>query len=174
VDIACGESHTVALTSRGEVFAWGGGQLGQLGHGDFLRQSLPLRVANLEENIVQISAGKRHSAAVTAEGALLTWGSNEYGQLGRQARATVGLSLKGGSGGSSGAGSCTNSAKTSPSMNLVAGGSQLRVPNSTDNHMASHRGGFEFPNSKGNSDGDLDSNNLFVSHPYLYISHNNH
>ena len=83
IDIACGESHSLALTDKGEVYTWGGGQLGQLGHGDCLRQSLPLKVANLEEKIVAISGGKRHSAALTGEGKLYTWGSNEYGQLGR-------------------------------------------------------------------------------------------
>jgi alpha-tubulin suppressor-like RCC1 family protein len=25
IDIACGESHTIALASKGEVFTWGGG-----------------------------------------------------------------------------------------------------------------------------------------------------
>ena len=28
IDIACGESHSMALTTKGEVYAWGGGQLG--------------------------------------------------------------------------------------------------------------------------------------------------
>jgi alpha-tubulin suppressor-like RCC1 family protein len=53
IDIACGESHSIGLTNKGEVYTWGGGQLGQLGHGDFLRQNVPLKIANLsEENII--------------------------------------------------------------------------------------------------------------------------
>lgn len=65
-DISCGESHTVTLSDKGEVFTFGGGQLGQLGHGDFLRQSLPLKIAHLaDETITNISCGKRHSAALT-------------------------------------------------------------------------------------------------------------
>ena len=48
VDVHCGESHTVALTSEGDVYTWGGGSMGQLGLGDFLRQSLPIKVSNLE------------------------------------------------------------------------------------------------------------------------------
>jgi len=28
IDIACGESHSMALTTKGEVYTWGGGQLG--------------------------------------------------------------------------------------------------------------------------------------------------
>lgn len=84
VDVHCGESHSVALNDKGEVFTWGGGQMGQLGHGDFSRQSLPIKVANFDERIVSISCGKRHSVAISENGALFTWGSNEYGQLGRQ------------------------------------------------------------------------------------------
>lgn len=52
IDIACGESHSMALSKKGEVFTWGGGQLGQLGHGDFLRQNLPLKVENLTQEII--------------------------------------------------------------------------------------------------------------------------
>lgn len=52
VDVRCGESHSVALTSEGEVFAWGGGSMGQLGLGDSLRQSLPIKVSNLESKII--------------------------------------------------------------------------------------------------------------------------
>ena len=36
-------------------------------------------MANIDDEIIQISAGKRHSAALTKEGKLYTWGSNEYG-----------------------------------------------------------------------------------------------
>ena len=117
-------------------------------------------MANItEEQIIKVSCGKRHSAALTFEGKLFTWGSNEYGQLGRQANVTMGLYLKGSG---SGTGSYNNSAKTSPSMNHLVPPPHIlqnKVPNSTDNQII-HR--FEFPTSKGgNSDGDLDSN-VFV------------
>jgi len=70
-------------------------------------------------------------------------------------------------GSGSGAGSYNNSAKTSPSMNLVPSHHlQNKIPNSTDNQII-HR--FEFPTSKGgNSEGDLDSN-VFVSYINLII-----
>lgn len=32
--LRCGSFHTVALTEQGEVFTWGIGERGQLGHGD--------------------------------------------------------------------------------------------------------------------------------------------
>ena len=65
VDVQCGESHTVALTAEGDVYTWGGGSMGQLGLGDFLRQSLPIKVCNLDAKIIQISCGKRHTAAIS-------------------------------------------------------------------------------------------------------------
>mmetsp|Transcript_7429 Transcript_7429/g.10544 ORF Transcript_7429/g.10544 Transcript_7429/m.10544 type:complete len:81 (-) Transcript_7429:2391-2633(-) len=68
VDVGCGESHSVALTSEGEVYSWGGGSMGQLGLGDSLRQSLPIKVSNLEQKMVQIGCGKRHSVAVAIDG----------------------------------------------------------------------------------------------------------
>lgn len=52
IDVHCGESHSVALTREGEVYAWGGGSMGQLGLGDSLRQSLPIKVSNLENKII--------------------------------------------------------------------------------------------------------------------------
>ncbi len=33
VDIACGDNHTVAVTSSGECFSWGNGHYGALGLG---------------------------------------------------------------------------------------------------------------------------------------------
>jgi hypothetical protein len=35
-------------------------------------------------NIIQVAAGRYHSLAVTAEGEVITWGLNDFGQLGRQ------------------------------------------------------------------------------------------
>lgn len=34
VDISCGGAHSAALTARGELFTWGKGRYGRLGHGD--------------------------------------------------------------------------------------------------------------------------------------------
>jgi alpha-tubulin suppressor-like RCC1 family protein len=32
--VSCGRRHTVAVTDRAEVFSWGTGTNGELGHGD--------------------------------------------------------------------------------------------------------------------------------------------
>ncbi|XP_042373705.1 ultraviolet-B receptor UVR8 isoform X2 [Zingiber officinale] len=42
--ISCGWRHTLALTERGNVFSWGRGTSGQLGHGDILDRSCSIIV----------------------------------------------------------------------------------------------------------------------------------
>lgn len=43
-DIACGSSHSAAITSNGELYTWGLGEYGRLGHGDFVTQFKPKMV----------------------------------------------------------------------------------------------------------------------------------
>ncbi|XP_047486162.1 probable E3 ubiquitin-protein ligase HERC4 isoform X1 [Penaeus chinensis] len=84
IQVACGSSHTLALTSGGELYAWGSnlsGQLG-LGHREGPQKDPILIKALLGVPLVHITAGGQHSAALTQAGFLLTWGSNKYGQLG--------------------------------------------------------------------------------------------
>lgn len=40
-DIACGSSHSAAITSSGELYSWGLGEYGRLGHGDNTTQLRP-------------------------------------------------------------------------------------------------------------------------------------
>ena len=47
VSVCCGEHHTVVLTSTGAVFTWGGGNYGQLGHGNTNQQIVPRQVSEL-------------------------------------------------------------------------------------------------------------------------------
>lgn len=35
VDAACGSGHTACITAEGEVFTWGNGKNGALGHGNW-------------------------------------------------------------------------------------------------------------------------------------------
>ncbi len=81
VAIAAGDSHALALTSTGDVYAWGANGLGQLGDGSDIPASLPMKVSSLS-GIVAIGAGEYHSMALTSDGRVYTWGSNWYGQLG--------------------------------------------------------------------------------------------
>ena len=72
--IACGGCHTIGLSPNGEVFTWGRGANGQLGHGDRNNRNVPTKVESLSrETIVKVACGDEHTAAVTSEGKLLTW-----------------------------------------------------------------------------------------------------
>uniref|UniRef100_H3CDQ7 Alsin Rho guanine nucleotide exchange factor ALS2 n=1 Tax=Tetraodon nigroviridis TaxID=99883 RepID=H3CDQ7_TETNG len=67
-----------------EVWSWGRGSEGQLGHGDQLASRLqPLCIKALSgEEVVQVAAGSHHSLALTATCQVYSWGSNMCGQLG--------------------------------------------------------------------------------------------
>lgn len=81
-DVACGKEHGLLLTATGSVLAWGGGSRGQLGHGDLESSDVPSEVEALSGlRVVKIAAGGWHSAALTDEGDLYTWGWNKQGQL---------------------------------------------------------------------------------------------
>lgn len=81
-------AHSLLLTSTGQVFSFGTGQYGALGHGYSSAKQLPDQIrptlvrALLPEKIVCIAAGELHSAAVTSDGDLYTWGDGFCGQLG--------------------------------------------------------------------------------------------
>ena len=81
--LACGSGHTCILTQDGEVFSWGRGDDGRLGHGDNGWKYVPRLVhAMAGKVVVEITCGSYHTAAVTNNGELFTWGGGMYGKLG--------------------------------------------------------------------------------------------
>jgi alpha-tubulin suppressor-like RCC1 family protein len=81
--VRAGGKYSLALTSAGQVLAWGGNFSGQLGDGTTTDRHAPVRVKVPQgTRVIAVSAGGAHSLAVTAAGAVLAWGDNEYGQLG--------------------------------------------------------------------------------------------
>ncbi len=82
VAIAASESNSLALKEDGTILAWGSDAFNQLGNGAVNEtKSVPVPVLNAI-NIVAIAAGRRHALALQADGRLLSWGSDEDGQLG--------------------------------------------------------------------------------------------
>ena len=68
---------------RRQVFTWGNGANYQLGTGGTGLAAGPVRVDGLRlAGAVAVAAAKFHSAAVTADGRLLTWGWGRGGRLG--------------------------------------------------------------------------------------------
>ncbi|GLE06859.1 hypothetical protein PINS_up016528, partial [Pythium insidiosum] len=81
--VVCGSRFTVALTTRGALFAWGKNDYGQLGTGDNKAQIEPRMIEALSRvSIVSVATKGSHVLARTSEGALYTWGRGDEGQLG--------------------------------------------------------------------------------------------
>ncbi|KAH0908901.1 hypothetical protein HID58_032222 [Brassica napus] len=81
--IACGDSHCLAVTMEGEVQSWGRNQNGQLGLGDTEDSLVPRKIQAFEGiRIKMVAAGAEHTAAVTEDGDLYGWGWGRYGNLG--------------------------------------------------------------------------------------------
>jgi alpha-tubulin suppressor-like RCC1 family protein len=82
--IAAGGLHTCALMNGGGVKCWGWNYFGQVGNGSRDEDILsPVDVAGLATGVKAISAGYRHTCALTsAGGGVRCWGLNEDGQLG--------------------------------------------------------------------------------------------
>ena len=83
VSVSAGAGHSFALTADGAVWSWGDGLFGKLGHGDEQNQLLPKKIeAFTGQRVVAVSAGGYHSIAITADGAVWTWGDGDSGRLG--------------------------------------------------------------------------------------------
>lgn len=72
--IACGSGHTVVLTGEGEVYTWGRGDDGRLGHGDNGWKYVPRLANSLTGQIItHVTCGSYHTAAVSSNGDLFTY-----------------------------------------------------------------------------------------------------
>ncbi|KAF5930265.1 hypothetical protein HYC85_031138, partial [Camellia sinensis] len=100
--VACGEHHTCAVTLSGDLYTWGEGHFGLLGHGNEVSHWVPKKVNGPLEGIhvSSISCGPWHTAVVTSAGQLFTFGDGTFGVLGHGDRRSVSIpreveSLKG-------------------------------------------------------------------------------
>ncbi|XVF20864.1 hypothetical protein REPUB_Repub12eG0039900 [Reevesia pubescens] len=84
--VSCGEYHTAAISEKGEVYTWGLGNMGQLGHSSLQsgdKELLPRRVVALDGICIKdVACGGVHTCALTSQGALYAWGGGQVGQLG--------------------------------------------------------------------------------------------
>ncbi|CEO98822.1 hypothetical protein PBRA_006936, partial [Plasmodiophora brassicae] len=87
MQVACGGFHSAALTEAGHVYTWGDGRMGQLGSLDKQHNMRPLpavvdTLVSMSVVVISVACGQYHTAALTDDERVFTWGSGKYGQLG--------------------------------------------------------------------------------------------
>jgi len=81
--VSCGDRHSVAVATDGEIFTFGSGEHGQLGHGNNNDQYVPSQIESLATTkIVVSSCGSIHTAVLSDDGKLFIFGFGEnlYGK----------------------------------------------------------------------------------------------
>ncbi|PON93631.1 Regulator of chromosome condensation (RCC1) family with FYVE zinc finger domain-containing protein [Trema orientale] len=90
-NIACGSQHAVLITKQKQLFSWGEGSGGRLGHGDEADVPHPKLIDGLAGSKIELVAcGEFHTCAVTVLGDLYTWGdgTRDFCFLGRGSEAS--------------------------------------------------------------------------------------
>lgn len=71
------------MLEYGQLFSWGKGKSGQLGHGNTENVCKPTLVSSLQSSrIVHVCCGWDHSLCVSEAGTILSWGCGAHGRLG--------------------------------------------------------------------------------------------
>ena len=78
--------HTHVITNMGNIFGWGSNWAGQVGNGTTLIVITPTKITDnlnlLEGEQITSIEGSFHNFAITSFNRILSWGYNNYGQLG--------------------------------------------------------------------------------------------
>ncbi|XP_020030081.2 E3 ISG15--protein ligase HERC5 isoform X1 [Castor canadensis] len=83
VQISAGEAHSMALSMSGNIYSWGKNDFGQLGLGHTKKKDSPSLIEGLDNQKVEfLSCGGSHTALLTQDGLVFTFGAGKYGQLG--------------------------------------------------------------------------------------------
>ncbi|NXY71623.1 HERC5 ligase, partial [Glareola pratincola] len=81
--IAAGGAHSATVSLSGAVYSWGKNDFGQLGLGDTEDRGCPSYIGALEHwKTVFISCGADHTAVLSKDGLVCTFGAGGAGQLG--------------------------------------------------------------------------------------------
>nr|KAF6392182.1 HECT and RLD domain containing E3 ubiquitin protein ligase family member 6 [Pipistrellus kuhlii] len=89
--VAAGGAHSFALSLSGTAYGWGSNNAGQLaltGKNDSVQSYKPVSVGILKSlDVIYISCGYEHTAVLTQNGKVFTFGDNSFGQLGHSPTA---------------------------------------------------------------------------------------
>lgn len=81
--ITCGDTHSAALSTSKELYTWGSGNFGKLGHGNYEDIMIPQLVEMFSnKKIDQIVCGSHNSMAILTDHRIYSWGKNSHGMLG--------------------------------------------------------------------------------------------
>lgn len=64
MQLSCGASHTAAVTESGEIFTWGKGKAGRLGHGDTRDRPVPCELDMDGKRVRHVECGNTHTACL--------------------------------------------------------------------------------------------------------------
>jgi alpha-tubulin suppressor-like RCC1 family protein len=93
--VRAGGKHSLALTSAGQVWAWGHNGSGQLGDGTRTESHIPVRVKLPQGvTVTAIAVGGFDGLALTSAGDVLAWGDNGFGQLGDGTRRSSSVPVR--------------------------------------------------------------------------------
>ena len=73
--VACGGMHSVALTFDGKLFSWGCNDDDSLGRGGEESEAHPVGGALAGAEVAMVTAGDSHTAALTRDGKVYSWGT---------------------------------------------------------------------------------------------------
>jgi alpha-tubulin suppressor-like RCC1 family protein len=89
IAISAGRVHTMAITTDGSLWAWGSNRDGMIGDGSesanawdnamsewIITDNDRLYPVKIMDDVIAVSAGSRHTAAIRTDGSLWTWGNN--------------------------------------------------------------------------------------------------
>ena len=85
IQVASCDTHSIAVTSDGQLFSWGDNTYGQLGDGSRVSKGFPVPVEMTGvakgDQIVEVAVSPYFSVALSRDGQLFAWGDNK-GKLG--------------------------------------------------------------------------------------------
>ncbi|MCL2399615.1 MAG: hypothetical protein FWC91_07740 [Defluviitaleaceae bacterium] len=88
--VSAGLYHTLAIKTDGSLWAWGSNWRGQIGDGTYSTHDENRNIIDnsrhspvkVMDSVMAASAGNSHTMAITTDGNLWAWGSNEHGRIG--------------------------------------------------------------------------------------------
>ena len=83
IAISAGRRHSLALVKDGTIRAWGENRMGELGDGTTTNRDRPVPVQGVRNAVGIATGGNEFSAALLADGTVMTWGNTVNGALGR-------------------------------------------------------------------------------------------